>query len=336
MGGGRRTAVRIIIVFVFVSALVFLVLAVRHWRPRWSVIQGAVVRRDSDPRKEYPIAAVQVTAHYENSVLSTQSDASGYFRLTFPGTVLPGQEVKLAFLHPNYDPLEVQVTIRFRSELRQLVIAEMSPIDTATGVDLSHAPTVVSNVRVRYTVNSENEENIGSAAKTFVVTNRGNIPCRHQAECSPDGFWKAASGAIQMDAGAGNEFRDARASCIAGPCPFTRIDTRGFMNGGRMISASALDWSSTATFQLQAEVFRTSIVSNVRELYPVVFGRGLNFTIPSNAEGVTLEAELGRVEMVFPLGPDLDLSWAKCAERESARAENSAAFQCELNPGFQF
>jgi len=58
------------------------------------------------------------------------------------------------------------------------------------------------------------------------------------------------------------------------------IDSSGFVNGGRTITASAVDWSSTATFLLEAEVFRSAISSRVRMLYPVVFGQSLHFTLP--------------------------------------------------------
>ena len=101
---------------------------------------------------------------------------------------------------------------------------------------------------------------------------------------------RLTAGSAELDAGAGNEFRDARVSCIAGPCPFTRIDPNGLAGGGRTITASAIDWSDTATFLLEAEVFHTEIVSNVRELYPVVFGRTLSFTLPPTAEGVSLRS----------------------------------------------
>jgi len=310
--------------------------SVHHWRPHWSIIQGAVIRRDPDARKELPIANVRITANYGNSSVSTESDASGYFRIRIPGAVLPGAIVRLSFQHSDYNRLDLPVTIRFRSSLRQLVIAAMSPTSVEISTPSTGPTTVVSNVRVRYTVNTESEGNIGSAAKTFEVVNRGNVPCRHEKPCSPDGYWKAATGSIEMDAGTGNEFRDARISCIAGPCPFTIVDASKLANDGRTITASALDWSDTTTFLIQAEVYHTASVSNVRESYPVIFGRGLNFTVPPTAEGPTLVAELGGVEMVFPLGPDLDLSWARCSVRTGTGAEKSSVYQCELKPGFRF
>jgi hypothetical protein len=195
---------------------------------------------------------------------------------------------------------------------------------------------VVTNIRVRYTVNGRTDENIGSAVKTFQVINQANVPCNSQAPCSPDGNWKASGGSVSLDAGPENEFRNVRASCIAGPCPFTRIDSSGYVNGGRNISASAIDWSSTATFLLEAEVFRASISSRVRELYPVVFGQSLHFTLPPTQEGVSLEADVDGVAMVFPLGSELYLSWATCSARRNADAEKTTVYRCELKPGYRF
>jgi hypothetical protein len=74
----------------------------------------------------------------------------------------------------------------------------------------------------------------------------------------------------------------------------------------------------------------------VRKSYPVVFGRSLSFTLPGSAEGVSLEAELNGVEMIFPLGPELYLSWATCAVRTNSSREKSTVYQCELKPDYRF
>jgi hypothetical protein len=331
----RKAALWVAIAALGLAGATIVVLTIRHVRMRWSVIQGAVIRRDTDPRRQSPLAGVHITASHGDSIQSTHTDATGYFRIVFPRPVLPGEIVKLTFTDPpDYDPLDLEDTIRFRSSLRELVIAALSPVAARAGDDVTRTPTVVRNMRVRYTVNSENDVNIGSDVRTFEIVNRGDIPCHRRQPCSPDGYWKASSGSIEMDAGAGNEYRDARASCIAGPCPFTKIDPRGFLNGGRIITASAIDWSDTATFVLQAEVFRTTIVSSVRESYPVIIGREFNFTVPPSAEGVSLVSELNGLEIVFPLDPDLYLSWATCTVRNDAK--KSAIYQCELKPGYHF
>ncbi len=335
MGRGK-TAVWIAVAVGAAAALSLLLIYSRlHWRPQWSILQGAVVRHSPDVRKQQPIGGVLITANDGTSIVKTQSDPSGYFRIAIPRRILPGQTVNLNFELAGYKPLAMPVTIPFRDSLRQLLVADMTPIAADTEEEVSTAGMVVSNVRVRYTVNTETAENVGSEAKTFEVVNKGNVPCHGQSPCSPDGRWKAAMDSIRLDAGQGNEFRDARASCIAGPCPFTRVDTSGFAQGGRIITATVFDWSETTTFLFQAEVFHTSIVPQVRVTYPVVFGRGFNFTVPPSAEGTSLVAELSGTEIVFPLGPDLDLSWASCQVRKGATAINNV-YQCELKPGYRF
>jgi hypothetical protein len=321
-----------------VASAMAITLAVRmhRWSARTSRIKGAVIVSDDDTRKELPIPDVAVTASDGATSATTQSDASGYFDLPFKGGIWPGQIVTLSFRHPDYEPLDIRLQPSLRLPPKQLWVVRMVPTHEQSGAGLSKPPVVVSNIRVRYTVNSPTEVNIGSAVKTFQVVNQANVPCVHGSPCSPDGSWKATSSSESLDAGAGNEFRNVRASCIAGPCPFTRIDSRGFVNGGRNISVSALNWSDTATFLLEAEVLHTAISSNVRESYPVVFGRALSFTLPETEEGVSLEAEVDGTHMVFPLGPALFLSWATCTASTSGEEEKTTVYRCELKPGFRF
>jgi len=313
-----------------------LLVHMHHWRPRSLTIQGAVIRKDEDTRKESPISDVDVIASDGVTSTSTRSDAAGYFRIVFPEAVLPGQTLNLSFHHADYEPLGMKLPTGLRLASRGLYVAAMTPGPEQPAVGSDTHVSVVSNIRVRYTVNAQSEDNIGSAVKTFQVINKGNIPCNGHAPCSPDGTWKASTGSVSLDAGPDNEFRNARASCIAGPCPFTRIDSSDYVNGGRTISASALVWSDTATFLLEAEVFRTAISSRVRELYPVVFGKALHFTLPPTQEGVSLEADVNGVPMVFPLGPELYMSWATCSVRSNADAEKTTVYRCELKPGYQF
>jgi hypothetical protein len=323
-----------IIAAVGVAAVVMILLRAGHWRPGSITIQGAVIRSDEDMRKELPIAGAVVTASDGVTSSTTQSDASGYFKLTFRERVWPGETVNLNFRHSDYRPLDLKLQIGLRSNMRGLYIAALEPIapQAASGGPLA----VVSNIRIRYTVNFQSQENIGTAVKTFQVANKGNVPCKRQYSCSPDGVWKASTGSATMDAGPDSEFRNVRASCFAGPCPFTRIDSSGYAHGGRIITATALDWSDTATFLLEAEVFRDSTGSSVRESYPVIYGRVLHFTLPANQEGVSIEAEIDGAPMVFPLGPELYMSWATCSSRTGAESESSTAYQCELKPGYRF
>jgi hypothetical protein len=331
----RKLVVWIIAGAVASASVAAIVLHMHRWRPRMMTIQGAVVRRDEDTRKELPIGDAEVTASDGSMSASAQSDASGYFRISFPQAVWPGQPVVLSFRHPDYKPLDLKLQTGIRLAAQELFVAAMTP-NTQQSAALADEQLLVSNIRVRYTVNLQSEDNIGSAVKTFQVVNRGNVACNGQTPCSPDGNWKASSSTVSLDAGPDNEFRNVRASCIAGPCPFTRIDSSGFVNGGRNISITAVDWSDTATFLLEAEVFHGMVSSNVRELYPVVFGRTLNFTLPPSQEGVSLEADIDDSSMVFPLGPELYLSWADCTVRNNTDPEKTAVYRCELKPGYRF
>jgi hypothetical protein len=307
-----------------------------HWNPRTMTIQGAVIRKDTDVRKQLPIADALVTASNGETTATAESDASGYFKLELPRVFWTGRNVNLNFQHVDYKSLDMVVHASLRPG-RELHVAAMTPIFQQYGMVPVGKQTLVSNIRVRYTVNSQTEENIGTAVRTFQVVNKGNVACNGQAPCSPNGAWKASAGSLSLDAGPDNEFRNIRASCIAGPCPFTRIDSSGFANGGRNITVSAVDWSDTATFLVEAEVFHTSIGSNVRESYPVIFGPTLNFTLPPTQEGVSIEADVDGAPMVFPLGPELYLSWATCTARiNAADKEKTTIYRCELKPGYRF
>jgi hypothetical protein len=72
----------------------------------------------------------------------------------------------------------------------------------------------------------------------------------------------------------------------------------------------------------------------VRESYPVIFGQTLSFSLPATAEGPSIEAEVNGQPIVFPLGPDLFLSWGQCTLEISK--EQSKVYRCELKPGYRF
>jgi hypothetical protein len=302
-------------------------------------IEGAVIQRDVDTKKELPIANVVITASDSGRSVTTSSDASGYFKLVLHKRVLSDEPIRVTFRHPRYQPFNLTVPTGRLGTRHELYVAALVPIVAApakTPARPGRPAVLVSNIRVRYTINNRTQNNVGFAVKTFQVVNQGDVPCDHKAPCSPDGKWKATSATISLDAGADSTFSNITASCIAGPCPFTRIDSSGFIHGGRNISVTALNWSDTATFLMEAEVYHTAISSEVRELYPVIFGQTLNFTLPPTQEGVSLEAEVDGAPMVFPLGPNLSLSWAACNVRTGPEEEKTMVYRCELNPGYRF
>ena len=109
---------------------------------------------------------------------------------------------------------------------------------------------------------------------------------------------------------------------------------RRLFRGGPTLRVEVLDWSSTTTFLFEAEVFHSMIGDSVRYSYPVIFGQTLHFTVPADAEGLCMEADLNRQSIVFPLGPEPLLSWASCTE--SASADHAELYQCELKPDYGF
>jgi len=302
-------------------------IAIRRAQP--ITLKGAVLSQDTDPQKQLPIADVQITGTNGSAVVSCKSDSLGFFSLTLPKGLRRRQPVMLHFRHPDYQPLDLSEFIA-----NKIYVARMLPVRTQSHVDSDHPEVVVSNVRVRYSVKTTTEADVGSTVKTFQVVNTGNVPCNGQHSCSPDGKWKAARTSATFDAGEGNQFRNPRVSCIAGPCPFTGVELQNLSRGGREFSVSVRDWSDTTTFLLEAEVVHPMVSDLVRESYPVIFGRSLTFSLSPTAEGPSIEAEISGDSVVFPLGPDLFLSWADC--HATLDKDQTRVYRCELKPGYRF
>jgi hypothetical protein len=299
-----------------------------HYITRPLSIKGAVVRQDSDPRNQSPIEDVEIGVAGDPGVPKVKSDFSGFFRIALRRGIKREQPVTLEFRHPNYEPANLAAAAGDK-----LYVVHMIPLHPEVETQSSQ-DVLVTNMLVRYSTETTASVNVGTGVKTFEVENTGNVPCNQHPPCSPDNKWKASIGSASLDAGQGNVFRNARVSCIAGPCPFTRIDSDQFSAGGRNISVSVRDWSDTTTFLFQAEVFQQQVNDAVQESYPVVFGRALNFSLPPAAEGPTIEAELGGTAMVFPLGPTPILSWATCNVKVGK--DQSKSYRCELKSGYRF
>jgi len=315
------------------------VVAIHGFQAPVRTLRGTVLVYDRYAYGQSPIANVEISA--EGNVLKgdARSDFSGFFSVRLRPGVSAGQRIVLRFRHLGYEPLDVDETIADR-----LYIARMKPRRTPAEPDVA-----IKNLVIRYSVEATTATNIGNAVKVFEVRNTGNTPCEGKSPCSPDGTWpdgswKATVDSVSLDAGDGNEFRNARVSCLAGPCPFTKIQADHFSAGGRTIGVSVLAWSDTVTFVLQAEVFRLEIGDAIRTRRPVVLGRALHFSLPQNAQGPSILAELNRAELnqaesngeliVFPLSSRPRLSWADCEMQvEKSHATN---YRCELKPGYAF
>ncbi|MGB7437876.1 MAG: hypothetical protein WBW49_20860, partial [Candidatus Acidiferrum sp.] len=177
------------------------------------VLRGAVIKQDYDTRKQSPIANVDISSVDGLALHDTKSDFSGGFTLLLRPGVKMGEPIRLAFRDPDFRPLNLTEPVS-----NELYVVRMLPLHGEVEAALNEAEIKVSNILVRYSTEIMRTENIGSAVKTFQVANSGNVPCNNQLPCSPDKKWKASVGSASLDAGEGNVFRDARVTCIAGPC----------------------------------------------------------------------------------------------------------------------
>jgi hypothetical protein len=304
-------------------------LAVSHYNQKPLSLKGAVVKQDSDPMKESPITDVEISEASGLATSGAKSNFTGYFTIPLRSGVAANQSVTLQFRHPDYQPLDLTEQVDDR-----LSIVHLVPIHKETERPANRPVIPIANILIRYSTVTTTQENIGTEARTFEIPNTGNVPCNNSTPCSPDSKWKAAIAAESLDAGEGSVFRTARVSCIAGPCPFTRVDLDGFSQGGRHIKVAVRNWSDTTTFLLQAEVYRPQINNIVRTAYPVILGTSLNFTLPPLADGPSIQAEINGENIIFPLGPKPFLSWALC--NVSVDKNQAKIYRCDLKSEYGF
>jgi hypothetical protein len=314
--------------FVSIGILGAVFAALFFGRRKPVVLKGTVLREDRVPNRQLPLAGVEITATNGLGSAHAVSNAQGYFSLTLPIGLRRRQPVLLQFRLKDYEPLNWNDYIADK-----LYIARMTPVHQETVAE-THSDIPVSNPRIRYTVKTTAEADIGSAVRAFDVENVGNLPCRDHPPCAPGGKWKASIHSFFIDAGQGNEFRNTRVSCIAGPCAFTKIESETFSDDQRRFTVTVRNWSDTTTFLVEAEVVHPMTNNLIRETYPVIFGRTLNFSLPPAAEGPSIEADVAGEGIIFPLGPDLLLRWANC--QVAVDKDQSRDYRCELKTGYRF
>jgi hypothetical protein len=214
-----------------------------------AVLQGAVDRDDNNSAQRYPISGVKVVAEAADQSSSTPvtTDSNGLFVLPLSMEARRGGYVTLAFSHADYQDRNMIVPI-----------IEQYPYTVylwpRTGSAAAHlaprpSPTATANfVTVAY-------QPAPPTSTVFQVVNRGNVRCNGKQPCSPDGKWKAAIGSASLDAGEGRVFASpGHADCVAGPCPWSKIEKDGFSKGGRIISVTVRNWSDTVTYRLWGNV----------------------------------------------------------------------------------
>jgi hypothetical protein len=80
-------------------------------------------------------------------------------------------------------------------------------------------------------------------------------------------------------------------------------------------------------------VFRPMVSQTEHWSYPVIFGDGMTFTLPSTAESVSIQADINGQSIIFPLGPSLFLSWASCDAEVSP--DKAKIYRCSPKPGYR-
>jgi hypothetical protein len=327
----RRVIWIIGILFVFLTSAILFFAARHPHGPKLVSVTGVVLAADADPKKQVAVSNASVIANTGQGSFMTRSDASGLFRFSFPSPPEESPAISLYFQAEEHQPLLLSNVAPGR-----LLVARMLPENRASSRENARAVTTITSdsVSVRYTTKMTTSTNVGALVKTFEAVNTGGIPCGGNHVCSPDGKWKATVSPAVFEAASGNQFLNARVSCIAGPCPFTRIEADNLANPGSAIRVSIRNWSDTATFLVEAEVSRVIHGDVVRQSIPAIFGPALSFTLPPGGEGPSIQAEVNGTSIVFPLGPEHRLSWAVCNVQTAQGG--TQVFRCELKPDYRF
>ncbi|MFL6447222.1 MAG: carboxypeptidase-like regulatory domain-containing protein [Bryobacteraceae bacterium] len=330
---------KILLAVTAVVVLVIIVIAVRVTRkgvPRLNpaiTLEGSVLKQDADPSKRTPIPGVAVTATRGETVATSETDPTGYFHVSLSRGIDTGADLSLTFAKTAYKT--VQMTPGNPGD--QLYIVQMEPVAPppvrAPREQVPAKITTIKDVRVRYSFKEDSTISVGTIAKEFMAPNKGNIPCRGLKPCSPDGKWKATLTILPLYTDPGNQFRNVRVSCIAGPCHFLRVDPP-VIERSTTLKISVLNWSDTSAFLVEGDVVRTMVTNIVRQSYPFILGNTMNFALPPTSEAVSIEASVDGKFVVFPLGPTLQLPWADCNVDTSKGGDKT--FRCQLKAGYQF
>ena len=318
---------KLLVLVIALTVAVATTIAVLRVRRASLTLTGVVLRQDTDPQRQIPIHNVKITATDGERTIEGTSESSGLFHLKLVNNRWRERPLTMTFQHPDYRPITTTVLLK-----KDLYVVRMVP--TSALVQPTTPATTIKHVRIRYAEKALEAVDIGSTVKTFVVPNTGNVPCRSTPPCSPDGAWKASLGGITIDAGDGQQYTHVRVSCIAGPCSFSRVESGTTPDSARVIKVTVRNWSDTVTFLVEAEVTRNAPTDVERVAYPAIYGRTMSFTLPGTGEGPSIEAEVGGTDIVFPLGPELLLSWQNCTMQVSP--DRTKLYRCELKPGYEF
>jgi len=212
--------------------------------PEPMVIQGVVMRDEANPEKRFPISSVRVISTDGLASAPTTTGTDGLFKLTLKPEAKNGLSISLNFQHPDYQEKDVtQVIGESVPYIFYLWPSQYTRVEPAGQAWMGRFLRVADPPEI--------------VSKTFQIRNRGSVRCNNRPPCSPDGKWKAAIETASIDAGPGKIFASGRAQCIAGPCPWTSVETKGFPQLGQpTLTVSVRNWSDTVTYRLSGEAVR--------------------------------------------------------------------------------
>src|SRR5262249_20280168 len=167
MRRGARTAMWILVILLVPVGIILVRNLATH---KALTLKGAILRKDSDPRKEMPISDVVVTANKFMATAEAASDSTGFFSLPLLRRVRTGDPITLHFRHPDYKPLDVK---DYAGD--QLYIAHLEPLKPEVRPQISGPEIVIANVVARYTVKTNTSANVGSAVKFLEGEKRGHV-----------------------------------------------------------------------------------------------------------------------------------------------------------------
>ncbi len=188
---------------VFVAILAVVAAGVAwHYINRPIALRGAIIQQNDDPKKQSPIMDVQIDAGDRMAGGPVKSDFSGYFKPLLPASWRKEKSIVNHFRNPDFQPVDWKGMVSDK-----VYVIRMVPLHHDDTDEKPDRPQVlVSNIFVRYSIETTAAVNIGTGVTTFQVINVANIPCDRTPPCSPDNKWKAAIGGASLDA-------RARATC---------------------------------------------------------------------------------------------------------------------------
>src|SRR5690242_6090438 len=133
-----------VVIVIAIGASAAILLSLRPRRPRPVVLEGSVIRHDSQTERRQPLSGVQITAREGSVATSGESDPSGLFRLVLPLSGPTSRPVLLEFRSPGYEPLDLPVVGG-----GLLYVARLIPTPSELETQPNVPEVKVSNISVR-------------------------------------------------------------------------------------------------------------------------------------------------------------------------------------------